>query len=158
MIGLPSLLATLGFAVGAFIFGSAPPQDHSPYLSLKTYGPTGALQNGAHAIGNVLSFIGMLAASVLVVLTVVALAVTLFAVLLYVTGRGLKLAAAWARIVAGLVSVLMLASSVIALSALSQGGKLVDALIMAGLLYGLWVLIWRFADPPPNLIRTTPTG
>ena len=158
VIGAPSLLATLGFVAGAFIFGSGPPQDNSPYLSLKTYGPTGALQNGAHAVGNLFSFMGMLATTLMVVLAIFALAVTLFAVLLYLTGRGLKTSAAWARIVAGLVSVLTLANCAIALTALTSDGQLVDGLVMVGLSYGLWVLVWRFADPPPSSGHTTPAG
>lgn len=81
-------------------------------------------------------------------LAIVALAATLFAVLLYVTGRGLKTAAAWARIVAGLISVLTLANCVVVLTILTEDGKVADGLLMAGLLYGLWVLIWRFAEPP----------
>jgi hypothetical protein len=158
VIGVPSMLATLGFVAGAFIFGSGPPQDNSPYLSVKTYGPTGALQNGAHAVGNLFSFMDMLATSILVVLAIFALAVTLFAVLLYLTGRGLKASAAWARIVAGLVSVLALANCAIALTALTSDGQLVDGLVMVGLSYGLWVLVWRFADAPPSSGHMTPAA
>jgi hypothetical protein len=79
VMGAPSVLAALSFAVGAIILGRAPPPDHSAYLSLKTYGPTGALQNGAHAVGNVLSFMGMLASGVLGVMAISALVVALFA-------------------------------------------------------------------------------
>ncbi|HEY3888389.1 MAG TPA: hypothetical protein VGL73_07435 [Caulobacteraceae bacterium] len=155
---MPSLLATLGFVAGAFIFGSGPPRDNSPYLSVKTYGPAGALQNGAHAVGNVFSFMDMLATSILVGLAIFALAATLFAVLLYLTGRGLKASAAWARIVAGLVSVLALANCAVALTALTSDGQLVDGLVMVGLSYGLWVLVWRFTEPRPSSIHTTPAG
>jgi len=144
VIGVPSLLATLGFMGGAVIFGSGPPPDNSPYLSLKTYGPAGALQNGAQAVGNVFSFMDMLATHILAVLAIFALAVTLFAVLLYLIGRGLKAAAAWARIVAGLLTVVVLANCAIALTALPRGGEIADGLVMAGLVYGLWVLIWKF--------------
>jgi hypothetical protein len=144
VIGAPSLLATLGLAGGAFIFGNGPPPDNSPYLSLKTYGPAGALQNGAQAVGNVFSFMDMLATHILAVLAIVALAVTLFAVLLYLTGRGLKASAAWARIVAGLLIAVALANCAIGLSALNRGGEIADGFVMAALVYGLWVLIWKF--------------
>lgn len=157
VLGVPSLLAALGFVGGALIFGNGPPPDNSPYLSLKTYGPTGALQNGAQAVGNLFSFMDMLATHILVVLAILALAVTLLATLLYVIGRGLKAAVAWARIVAGLVLALMLASGVIALSALSAEGEVVDGLLVAGLLYGLWVLVRRFTDPA-GPAHTPPAG
>ena len=150
MIGAPSLLATLGLAGLAVIFGSGPPQDHSAYLSVKTYGPTGALQNGAHAVGNILSFLNMLASSVLVVLAIFALVVTLFALLLYLIGRGLRAAARWARVVGGLVAALLLLNAAAALGALSTLGEIIDAVLMTGLAYALWVLIWRFAEPPPS--------
>ena len=150
MIGAPSLLVTLGLVGGAVIFGGGPPQDHSAYLSVKTYGPTGALQNGAHAVGNILSFMDMLASSILVVLAIFALVVTLFAVLLYLIGRGLRAAARWARLVGGLVAVLLLLNAAAALGALSTLGEIIDAVLMAGLAYALWVLIWRFAEPPPS--------
>jgi hypothetical protein len=147
VVGVPSALATLGFTAGAILFGGQA-QDHSPYLDSKAYGPAGAVANGAHAVGDIFSFIGTLASAILVVMALVALAATLFAVLLYFTGRGLKAAAAWARIVGGLVSVLTLANCAISLTALTDDGKVVVGLIMVGLLYSLWVLAWRFAEPP----------
>jgi hypothetical protein len=158
VVGVPSLLATLGCTVGAILFGAGSAPNHSPYLDTKTYGPTGAMANGAHAIGDIFTFIGTLASAILVVMAIAALAATLFGLLLYVTGRGLKVAAAWARIVAGLVSVLTLANCLIALSALTNDGKVVVGLLVAGLLYALWVLVWRFADPSPSPGHTTPAG
>jgi phage-related holin len=157
VIGLPSLLAMLGFVAGAFIFATGPPQDTSPYLSVKTYGPAGALENGAHVIGNVFSFMNTLASWALVAMTILALILTLFGVLLYLTGRGLKVRATWARIVAGLVSVVTLANAAIAFSVLNRAGQIADGLVMAGLLYALWVLVLRFADPPSSA-HTTPAG
>jgi hypothetical protein len=44
-----------------------------------------------------------------------------------------------------------------ALSLLNRGGEIVDAVVIAGLAYAFWVLIWRFADPP-NPARTSPAG
>jgi hypothetical protein len=145
-IGVPSLLAMLSLAVGAFIFDRAPPPDHSAYLNVKTYGPMGALQNGAQALGNGLSFVGSIIGGVLGVLALSALVVALFAGLLYLIGRGLKARATWARIVAGLFSALLLLNGLAGLTYLTRGAAIADGLIVAALLYVLWVLIWKFAE------------
>jgi hypothetical protein len=158
VLGVPSLLATLGCVAGAFLFGSAPGPDKSPYLDTKTYGPTGALANGAHAAGNFFSFLDAVATSILVFLAIFALAVTLFGVLLYVTGRGLKVSAAWSRVVAVLISVVSLASCAISLTDLTQDGEVIVGLLMVGLGYVFWVLIWRYADPPAIPDHTTPAA
>jgi hypothetical protein len=158
VIGAPSFLAALSFAVGAFILGRAPPPDHSAYLSLKTYGPTGALQNGAHAVGNVFSFVGMLASGVLGVLAIAALVVAVFAGGLYLVGRGLKVRATWARILAGLLSVVGLLNCAAALTYLTRGAAITDGLVIAALLYVLWVLLWKFADSGTSPVRMTPAG
>ena len=158
MIGAPSFLAAAGFAVSAFILGRAPPPDHSAYLSLKTWGPAGALQNVGHAVGNALSFVGTVASGVLGVMAVAALVVALFAGGLYLVGRGLKARATWARVVAGLLSVVGLLNCAAALTYLTRGAAITDGLVIAALLYVLWVLLWKFADPGASPVRMTPAG
>ena len=152
-IGIPALLASIGLGVGAVLLGDGPSK--TPYLDNAKYGLLGALTNGVHAVVDVITFIGAMAGLFLAILAVVGVLVALFAVLLYLIGRGLRAAATWARILASLISLATLANAAIVLSALNRAGQVVDGLIIAGLLYALWTLVWRFADPP-SLARMSP--
>jgi len=148
VVGVPALLASIGLGVGAFLLSDQPSK--TPYLDDKTYGLLGVLTNGVHAVVDVIGFIGAMAGLVLAVLAVLGVLVALFAVLLYLIGRGLRVAATWARVAALVVVAILMLNAAIALSLLSRGGEIADAALMAGLAYGLWTLIWRFADPPSS--------
>jgi hypothetical protein len=155
VVGIPALLASVGLGVGAVLLADGPSK--TPYMDDKTYGLLGVLINGVHAVTDVVAFIGAMAGLVLTIFAVLGVLVVLFAVLLYLIGRGLKVRAAWARVLAGLVSLLTLANAAIVLSALNRAGEVVDGAVIAGSLYVLWTLIWRFADPP-SPARTSPAG
>jgi hypothetical protein len=148
VVGIPALLASIGLGVSAVLLGGGPSK--TPYLDDRTYGLAGVLTNGVHAVADVIAFIGAMASLVMAVLAVLGLLVALFAVLLYLIGRGLKAAATWARVLGALVAALAMVNAAVALSVLSREGQIVDAVLIAGLGYALWVLVWRFADPPPQ--------
>lgn len=154
VIGIPALLASIGLGVGAVLLGGGPSK--TPYLDDAKYGLVGVLTNGVHAVVDVITFIGAMAGLFLAILAVLAVVIALFAVLLYLIGRGLRVAATWARVAGGLVAAISMLNAAIALSLLSGGGEVVDGVVIAGLAYGLWVLIWRFADPPPGSGHTIP--
>lgn len=150
MLGAPSALAALGLGAGAFIFGHGPPPDKSAFLSLRTYGLVGLLANAAHGVGVGLSSLGRAVSWVLAWMALVALALALFAGLLYWIGCGLKASATWARIIAGLMAAILLFYCALGLSMLHRGAMVVDGLAVAAFVYVLWALGWRFADPPPE--------
>jgi hypothetical protein len=100
----------------------------------------------------------MLASGVMGVMAISALVVALFAGGLYLVGRGLKARTTWARTVAGLLSVVGLLNCAAALTYLTRGAAITDGLVIAALLYVLWVLLWKFADLDASPIRMTPAG
>jgi hypothetical protein len=86
-------------------------------------------------------------------LAILALIAALFAGLLYLIGRGLKASATWARVLAGLVSAVALLKGAGALAYLPRGSAIADGVAMAGFVYVLWVLVWKFADPATGTSR-----
>jgi hypothetical protein len=134
--------------VAAFALGHGARQ-RAPYLDVGTYGLVGLLDNAAHGVGAGLAFLGGVAGWVLGLAAIAALMAAIFAVLLWLVGRGLRAKATWARIVAALLCLALLPNCTAALAILRLGPAIIDAAIIAGLLYALWVLGWRFADPPP---------
>jgi len=148
-LGAPAALAALSLGVGAFILGHGPPPDHSAPLSLHTYGLVGLLANGAHGVAAALAFMSKAVSWALAGLALAALIVALFAGLIHWIGRGLRASALWARILGGLITAILLLYAVLALSLLSRVAQIIDSLAVASFVYVLWVLGWRFADPPP---------
>ena len=145
-IGAPSLLAALGLGVGAFLAGSG--SGHKPeYLDISTYGLVGLLSNAANGVGGILSFLNGIAAWAMGLLAVLAIAVAIFAGLLYLVGRGLKAGKGWARVLAIAVTGILTFHSLVALALVRGGARLLDAVVLAALGYALWALIWRFKDP-----------
>jgi uncharacterized membrane protein (DUF2068 family) len=148
VLGLPALLAAIWLGVGAFTFTHLP-AEASPYLSVQRYGLVGLLTNSAHAAASALVFLGHLAGWLLGMLAVLALFTALFGVLLELTGRGLWRAAAWARALAIVICAIGLLNGLGALALLPRGAAMADGVMIAIEAYALWVLGWRFADPPP---------
>jgi len=146
VIGAPSSLAAVALGVGAFLTGSGSGQ-RPQHLDVSTYGIAGLISNAANGVGGVLSFLNGIAAWAMGLLSVLALLAALFAGLLYLVGRGLKASAPWARLVAGLMAGVLTFHSLVALALLRGGARLVDAIVLAVLIYVMWVLVRRFRDP-----------
>jgi len=146
VIGVPSSLAAIGLGGGAFVAGSG--SGHKPeHLDISTYGIVGLISNAANGVGGVLSFLNGVAAWVFGLIAVLAIAAALFAGLLYLVGRGLNASAPWARLVAGLMTGMLTFHSLVALALLRGGARLVDAVLLAALIYVMWVLVRRFKAP-----------
>ena len=146
VIGVPSSLAAIGLGGGAFVAGSG--SGHKPeHLDISTYGIVGLISNAANGVGGVLSFLNGVAAWVFGLIAVLAIAAALFAGLLYLVGRGLNASAPWARLVAGLTTGMLTFHSLVALALLRGGARLVDAVLLAALIYVMWVLVRRFKAP-----------
>jgi hypothetical protein len=143
-LGVPSLLSTLGLTVGAFVLRQAPATPASHSLDIRTYGLVGLLENGARGVAKTLEFLISVGTLVVTALAIASLAATLIALILYLAGRGVQHHATWARIVAILIFLGLLAATLGALSVLPRILVPVDCLLIGLSLYSLWVLVWRF--------------
>lgn len=151
-LGLTCFIAAIGLGVSAFALNHQA-QVKPAYLDVGAYGLVGLLSNGANGVAAGLSFLGGVASAILALLAIVAVAGIAFAVLLHAVGRGLTASAAWARVLAGLISLVALLNAASALAFLRQGAAILDAALVASLAYVLWVVGWRFGDPPPGSSR-----
>lgn len=147
VIGAPSTLAALAFGGGALVAGSGSAAQKPHYLDVGAYGIAGLISNAATGVGGVLSFLNGVAAWALGLLAIAALAAALFAGLLYLVGRGLKASRPWARVLAIAMMGFLAFDSLVAFAILRGGARLFDAVVLAALVYALWVLGWRFRDP-----------
>jgi hypothetical protein len=145
VIGVPSVIALLG-STAAWIdlrFNLPPVEGH--YLDVEKYGLRGLLENGARTVVKIFEFFGGVALWVLTIAAAASLMMTLFAVLLYVVGRGISQHSTVARVAAILISIVLLLCSLGPMAAL-QGGWRALACLGPGLsFYMLWVLCFRFA-------------
>ena len=145
LLGIPGVAALVVVIRDVLFLRKAPPPDKSEPLDIGTYGLAGLLNNGARGVGHLLFALNGVATWLLTLLAFVMLLVVLFAVGLYLTGRGIDRQAAWARIIAlALSGGLALVSCV--LMAVLRRELAPFAVVPLGLsLYTLWVLLWRFA-------------
>jgi hypothetical protein len=146
LLGVASIAALVDLADTALMLRRLPPPDTSAPLDIGTYGLVGLLDNGARGVSKVLLALLTGPGAWLVTLLTIAASLSLvFALLLYLTGRGIGHHAMWARIIAILMSIGLTAASC-AIAAAMRSELAPIALLPAALsLYTLWVLIWRFA-------------
>jgi hypothetical protein len=128
----------------AFTLPDLPPADNSPPLDIGTYGFIGLMSNIARSLGPIVHALAGAAGWVMTVLAVAAFVVLLFAVLLYLTGRGIGQHAIWARITAIVSSCALALISCAVMAALRRDLAVFAAAPLGLSLYTLWVLIWRF--------------
>ncbi|WEJ99215.1 MAG: hypothetical protein P0Y59_20105 [Candidatus Sphingomonas phytovorans] len=121
---------------------SRPPQ----YLDVPTYGLVGLLSNAATGLGAAFSFMNGVVAGIFAMLAGVALIAALFAGALGLVGRGLKTSAKWARPIAVALLLVLAVIGLLALTVLNGVAWFADGAVLAVLLYGLWVLVWRHED------------
>jgi hypothetical protein len=143
LLGAASIAALFDLARTALMLRRLPPPDTSAPLDIGTYGLVGLLHNGARGVGKVLfALLSGPGVWLVTLLAIAALLSVLFALLLYLTGRGIGHHAMWARITAILMSIALAAASC---AIMRRGETAPLALLPAALsLYTLWVLIWRF--------------
>ena len=148
-LGVAAIAALIVIVPDIFALRQLGAAGHSQYLDIQKYGLVGLLQNGANGVGSVLGFFAGAGSWVLAILAIALCALLLFAVIVFLTGRGIRRRARWARIVAVLISasVLLLFSPTLLLVLHTQRPALgaITALPIGASLYVLWVLIWRFA-------------
>lgn len=145
LLALPALATLLMVADLASDLHQLPPPNNSPPLDIGTYGFIALISNVARGLGPIVRAIAGVAGWVAIALAVAAFVVLLFAVLLYLTGRGIGQHAAWARIIAIALSCGLALISCAIIVVLRRDLAVSAAAPLALSLYTLWVLIWRFA-------------
>lgn len=144
LLGVAAVAALVDFADTAMTLRRLPADTSAP-VDVGTYGLAGLLHNGARGAGKVLS--ALLTGPgfwVVVILAIAAVAALLFAILLYLVGRGIGHHANWARIIAIMMSIGLATASCAILAALRGDQAPVAIAPIALSLYTLWALIWRF--------------
>ncbi|HEY1631591.1 MAG TPA: hypothetical protein VGF56_09755 [Rhizomicrobium sp.] len=146
LLGLLSLILLFMFGGSLFLAAhqQSPPPSHP--LDIHIYGIVGLLQNGAIGLGQGLNFLAALGLWLGVLVAVVSLLFLLFALFLFLVGRGVAARTGWARIAAALLAVLVLLVCGSVLFNLTREAATIVGLCMLTALYSLWVLGWRYRD------------
>jgi hypothetical protein len=145
LLGVASIAALIDLADTALLLRRTPPPETGLPLDIETYGLVGLLHNAARGVGFGLHALAGLLNILVVILAVAAALALLFALLLYLTGRGIGQHATWARIVAILLSLSLALTSCAIMAVMRRDNAAFATLPIGVSLYALWVLIWRFA-------------
>jgi hypothetical protein len=145
LLGLASIAALVDLADTALVMKRTPLPDAGAPLDIQTYGLVALIANAARGAGYLLHLLAGFLTVILVLLAVTAVLGLLFAVLLYLTGRGIGQHATWARIMAMLISAWLALTSCGAMMVMPRENAPFAALPIGLSLYALWVLIWGFA-------------
>jgi hypothetical protein len=145
VLGLPALIALVCLLWAWVSLHSGAPVPDQAATSISRDGLVGLLMAGARVLTKGFGAFAAMTSWAIVVLAVVALAATILGALLFFTGRGLAIHAAWARIVGSLLSLGLLALALGMLVFLRRPLALVAAAPLGASLYSLWALIRRFA-------------
>jgi O-antigen ligase len=145
LLGVPSLLLCLWLI--PFWYQEArlkPAEGTKESINIQRDGIVGLVVAGATVAAKGFQLVSGAAVWLMGILSAAAAALTVAGALFFFTGRGLLLQAAWARILAGLMSGGALMVSFLVLTSLRRGAAYF-ALIPLGLsIYVLWVLVRRF--------------
>ena len=152
LLAVPSLLVCLWITwilIQIALMKTGKPAADSEALNMTAadiskYGLIGLLMLGAKAAVKSMELVSGLALWALRAIDVVAAILTLIGASSFLTGRGLILHAAWARIAAGLIASFFLLASFLALTSMRRGANLIALAPIAVSLYMLWVLTRRF--------------
>jgi hypothetical protein len=146
VLGIPSLLVCLWLTWGLIELAWLKPKPDpsgGQAINIGRDGIVAIVTAIATGMGKAFEFAGDAAAFAMRMVDVGAVALTVVGACLFLTGRGLILHAAWARIAAGVGASGILLISFLALTSLPRGGTF--ALIPIGVsMYMLWVLVRRF--------------
>ena len=143
-----AILALADLASTTLVMHQMPPPETGQRLDIGPYGIVALLVDAASGFSWVVHALAGVAGAILVALAIAVVVILLLGVLLYFIGRGIGRHSRWARIVAMLITaVILLAffSLLPALLAARQDLTPLAALPIGFCLYTLWVLIWRFA-------------
>jgi hypothetical protein len=151
LMGAPAAAGCVALMVAAVQLHQAAKPDGEHLLSVERYGIAGLLTDAGVGLDHMFGFFAGLAGWLATGLAVVALMIALWALLLYLIGRGVGRAALWARIVGGVFALGLALASLLAFTSLPLRLIAVPILPMATALYTLWTLIWRFGAPTPAL-------
>ncbi len=146
ILAIASVAMLVDLADTARVMRQMPPPETGQSLDIGTYGLIALIVNAASGFAWVVRALASVAGMILVALAIAAMLALLFSLLLYLTGRGIRRHATWARIVAMLISIgFVLVSCAVATAGMRWDIVPFAALAIGLSLYALWALIWRFA-------------
>lgn len=144
ILGLPCLALLVMLCIDLVALHQGVPPDSSQPLDVQTYGLIARLSDAMRGLGAMFGVFGAIVGWFMVLLAVVLFVLTLLAIAMVITGRGIQKSATWARVVAILICVGFLVAWLAALAVL-PGYWIAIAFIAIGILvYLFWVMIWRF--------------
>jgi hypothetical protein len=132
---------------GSLFALNRPPPDPSHPLSVSTYGIVALLQNGAIGFAKMFGFLSEIGLWVGVAMTIVSVVVLVIAILLFVIGNGVAAHSGWARVVALIFTTFVLLAALVVTFSTPREAAIIPGLFVAGALYAIWVLGWRYARP-----------
>jgi hypothetical protein len=150
VLGAPAVAGCVALMVAAVQLHQAAKPDGEHMLSVQTYGIAGLLTDAGVGMDHMFGFLAGLAGWLVTGLAVVALMIALWALLLYLIGRGVGRAALWARIVGGIFAFGLALASLLAFTSLPARLIVLPIPSMAIALYTLWTLIARCRRNAPG--------
>ena len=145
LLALASIAALVDLADTALVMRRLPPSETGAPLDIGTYGLVALIVNAARGADYLVHALAGVASFILVMLAIAAVLTLLLGALLFLTGRGIGHHAAWARIMAMLLSTGLALMSCAVMVVMRRDHAPFAALPIGLSLYSLWVLIWRFA-------------
>ena len=141
VLGVPALAGCLFAGFSAFRLHV----NETPELGTSR-SPDGAirlLETGAHVVGKAFQFMGAVGEAIIIGIAIVLFFVSLLAVVMFFTGRGLHRRQGWAKIFASLFAFWLLLTSVVSFLSLGRSAmSLLPLLATSASVYALWAL-WR---------------
>ena len=145
VLGVPSFIALLPLSFYAIQMRLSKAPAMAPAPANEPVSLVSLLVSGARVMGKVASFMGDMAQAFVTGLAILALVLTLVAVAMFYTSRGLQAGATWARVVAIAITIAALCVSLVGSLALRLPVSLAMYALFAASLYAMWALTLRFS-------------
>jgi hypothetical protein len=147
VFGVPAVVGFVLLTAEAIVFRHAAKPDGQHMISVQKYGIAGLLNDAGVGVDRMFGALAGLAAWLFAGLAFAALLFSLWALLLYLVGRGVGRGATWARIVGGVLALGLTLASFLTFTSVPHRWMAAPLPVLALGLYTLWTLIWRFKTP-----------
>jgi hypothetical protein len=146
-LAIPALVLLFMFGGSLFSLAHPPAVEPTHPLDLGKYGIVALVQYGAIGAAKIFQIFGVIGMWAGVFMAILSIVVLVFALVLFLTGRGIAAHGRWARIVGIACSVFaLLVCWGVGLN-VPRGGVIIVLVIVAAAVYAFWTLGWRYAVP-----------